>query len=477
MIFLLFPAFIRASHLMGGSISYEFVSISGSYQYYRVTLEMYRDCYNIAPGQTTPTPFDPTIELGIYYDNSGYSRYSVVTISLSSEISIQPPAGGSGCAFVPNVCIRKGIYTTVITIPKSNSGFYLFHERCCRNNLNNLITDMGQSYFAYIPPQSYRNSSPYFTGAPTPYICFTDTVDISYAASDPDGDSLRYDFVVPYQGADGVIPAPTPPSNLSLPLADVNYANSFSLSNPFGSGGLAYIDQNTGLVTIKSPNAGLYALAVEVSEYRNGVLLSRVRRDIEIIVLTCPPNFPPRFVSGTSSTYSIDAGNTLSFDIIFSDQDSIYLTHSGNIFGSPGTPPYATLPNAAGKKYVSSKFNWTTSCAQASASPYHFIVYARDNGCPYKTKINYFEVLVKPPIPPDSISGKKAVCWFEQNVEYQVWGLDTLSTVSWSVTNGIIMSNQFLMQQIPTTWLKTAVSIRLLLLTSLDALPHLPIQH
>ena len=254
---------------------------------------------------------------------------------------------------------------------------------------------MGQSYFAYIPPQSYRNSSPYFSGAPTPYICNNDTIDISYTASDDDGDSLRYEFVVPYHGGNGMVPVPTPPYYLSLPINNVTYKNaSYSMTQPFGSGGLALIDQNTGLVTIKSPTAGLFALAVEVSEFRNGVLLSKVRRDIEIIVLTCPPNDPPRFIPTSSSgtKFTIDAGDTLSFDIIFTDSDSIKVTHNGNIFGPPGTAPFAALPNVKGRYSVIAKFNWATACSQASYYPYKFSVYARDNGCPNKTKINYFEI-------------------------------------------------------------------------------------
>lgn len=404
---------------------------------------MYRDCYNIAPGQTKPTEFDPTIEVGIYYDNSGYNQYNVITISLSSETSITPPSGGSGCSFVPNVCIKKGIYTSVITLPKSNSGYYLLHERCCRNNLNNLIGDQGQSYFTYIPPQSYRNNSPYFTGAPTPYICYNDTVDISYAASDKDGDSLSYDFVVPYHGGSGSVPVPPPPYYLTLPVNDVTYASGYSLSNPFGSGGLAYIDYQTGLVTIKSPNSGLFALAVEVSEFRNGVLLSKVRRDIEIIVLACPVNNPPRFITGAGSVYRVDAGDTLKFNITYSDIDSIYITHKNStLFGPPGNPPYASLPNSAGKIYASTQFSWITSCAQASVSPYRITVYARDNGCPYKTRINNFDIYVKPPKPPDSISGKKTVCSLEENVDYQVWGLDTLATIRWQVSGGTITAGQ-----------------------------------
>jgi len=126
------------------------------------------------------------------------------------------------------------------------------------------------------------------------------------------------------------------------------------------------------------------------------------------------------------------AGDTLSFSIVYSDQDSIYITHKGNIFGPPGSSPYATLPNTSGMLYVSSQFNWATSCAQASVYPYLFSVYARDNGCPYKTKINDFEIYVKPPIPPDSISGKKLFVRLMKTSDTRFGVLIRFLTVTWS---------------------------------------------
>ena len=428
----------NATHLMGGDFSYEYKGKVGSRYQYEITIEMYRDCQQTVPS----TPFDTYIEVGIYYNNATKSQYDVVGINLGTESVIDPPSGGSNCSWKPSVCIRKGVYVKTILLPASTTGFHLTHIRCCRNNLNNILQDIGQTYYVFIPPNSYFDNSPTFSGVPTPYICAQDTVNISYAATDADGDSLSYSLVLPYAGGSDNDPIPTPAWTLGLPIPGVTYAASHNVFNPFGVGGVCTINPNTGLVKVMCPQAGLYAIAVEVSSFRNGSLVSIVRRDIELIVLNCPPNQLPQLaISGGITSYAVDEGNAISFDIPYTDSDSMYFKAKGGIFGGVSVPaPYATLSPAQGKDTVSSTFSWNTSCDHGKSTPYFFTVEVEDNGCPYKTAITIFQIFVIPFEGPDSISGPTNVCEYDDSLEYKVHGLSANSLINWTISGGSILS-------------------------------------
>lgn len=425
---------------MGGSFTYEYLGQAGNSYKYKLKIQMFRDCQN------STTPFDQTIRVGIYNNNFSKNKYDITSINLKSETTVNPPSGGSNCSFVPNVCIRKGYYEKIVYLPYSSTGYHLLHQRCCRNNLTNLAAHMGQSYYAFIPAQSYQNNSPYFSGIPTPYICANDTINISYSAIDPDGDSLVYSFVRPNAGGTVNDPAPYPSSNLSLPLTKVYYASSYSFTKPFGITGISSINHNTGLVKLMSPQAGLYAIAVEVKEYRNAVLLSSVIRDIELIILNCPKNdLPKLLIKGGVTSFTIEEGDIIGFDIKYTDKDSMYFTHEGGLFGGSSSnvsSPYATLSDVNGKDTIKTAFLWQTSCNHGRSNPYFFTVTVKDNGCPYKTTIDVFQIKVDPFTGPDSIRGAVNVCEYDSGLTYVVYGLSDNSHVNWQVSGGTIKSGQ-----------------------------------
>jgi len=227
-------------------------------------------------------------------------------------------------------------------------------------------------------------------------------------------------------GGTDINPVPTYGPYMSWPIIQGYYKVDHSVIKPFGSNGMASINPSTGLVTVMSPTSGLYALAVEVSEYRNNVLISKVRRDIQIIVLVCPPNALPKHIGGTS--FTVDAGNTLNFNITYTDNDSMFLSRSGLIFESSSghiQPPYPTLPEVQGISSITTQFNWNTTCHHGKDNPYFFTVHVQDNGCPYKTTVTNFQVRVKPFDGPEKIIGPIQVCEYDTNLTYQVIGLSS----------------------------------------------------
>jgi len=431
---------------MGGSLTYQYLglnSASGQYQYL-ITVTIYRYCEgtasnlpnNINFGAYQDNPLNPTGDKSLVQNN---------VIPLVSQQFIQPPSAGDSCNFTTTVCVEEGIYQQIISVPPNTSGYYFISDRCCRNgniiNLTNPGGD-GQAYFAYAPTPTVVNNSPTFAIAPVPFICANDTASILNQASDIDGDLLSYHFVTPFNGiANSGMPNPNPPNTYTWPIPTVGYASGFSVANPFGAGGYASIDTLTGLTSYYATTQGFYVLAVEINEYRNGVLIGVTRRDLQIIVIICPSNPAPSQASATlQTTFSMQEGQTLCFSSSFNDAngDSIFLTHTGAIFNSVLTNPAATFTDTSNLATATGQFCWTTSCSQGRSTSYQFSVNARDNGCPAKITNIVYTINVANSAKPVAITGLDTICANTANgIQYSVLSA-TGYTYNWIINNGVI---------------------------------------
>lgn len=435
----------KGTHLMGGSLTYEYLgldTLTGLYDY-RITITIYRYCE--AGSSLLPT----SINIGVYEDNPanpGGDKQLILddNVGLLTIQSITPPNANDTCTFAPNVCVEEGVYQVVLSVPSNTSGYYFISDLCCRNNniinLNN-PGGTGQAYYAYAPAPTMVNSSPTFAVAPVPFICASDTASILNQAYDIDGDLLVYNLVVPYNGiSNGGNPAPAPPPNYTWPIPLVTYAPTYSLANPFGAGGSAAIDNATGLATYFAPNQGFYVLAVEIEEWRNGVLIGITRRDLQIIVIPCPINPAPILSTGVQTSYIINEGSTLCFTNTFTDPngDSIYINHTGDIFDPILTNPTATYIDGSGAGSATGNFCWTTDCSQGRPTPYQFSLIANDNGCPAKITNVVFTITVVNTLAPTAITGPDTLCLdAATGITYTVPNV-VGSTHGWDVSNGVI---------------------------------------
>lgn len=436
-------------------MSYQYLGQNSSGNYnYKLTLDIFRDCL---AGQVG---FENEIDIGIYYINAQRSKFRTVSIKLISKKNVLPP-GYTNCSFKPDVCIEEGFYEGVIEVEPSTTGYELVFERCCRNVQNNIESgssqpNQGQTYYCKIPPTSIVNSSPVFSGIPSPYMCVNDTISFLNTAFDLDGDSLVYYFVKPWGGGDINNANAIPPPNFPK-IKQIIYKSGFNQLAPFGTTGYINIDKNNGLTTYLTKQTGNYIVAIEVAEYRNGVLLSTVRLDLQIIFINCPPNKTPTITSSKGLNYTIEAGSKLCFDVIANDLDNDYLqlTPKGNIFtGKNGWKgPIATLSAKTGKGNIVSEFCWQTSCEQASNKPYQFSVQVEDNGCPAKFSAVNFKITVTPFVSNASITGKSPVC--QNDIEkYKAINTKSNTTFEWNITNGTII-NGIYTNEVTVKWTGT----------------------
>ena len=186
-------------------------------------------------------------------------------------------------------------------------------------------------------------------------------------------------------------------------------------------------------------------IAVEIKEYRNGNLIGVTRRDLQVLVLSCPPNPSPSIdptAGTTSNQFTIEEGETLCFDFGYDDPngDSLTLIASGTVFDVNIVNPNATINQPVnGLDTVSTEFCWTTACGQAQNLPYQFQVSVMDNGCPPKTTNSVYQITVNSVAPPTSITGDPVVCQFSTET-YTTQNIPN-TTYNWTITGGNIVAN------------------------------------
>ena len=271
---------LRASHIVGGDIYYDYL---GNNQY-RFYITVYRDC------NSTGAQYDNPLPLAVYLQN-GNIPIQQVAVPLPAVVQL-PVVFNNPCVVPPNnICVQRAIYTVILTLPPTNGGYTIVYQRCCRGpNITNLVSpdDTGLTLVATIPgleTGNWQNSSPRFTNYPPLLLCNNDQLVFDHSATDPDGDQLIYSLVTPFSGATDFNPAPNPPP--PPPYFPVNWAGGFSMVNPLGPGASISIDPNTGLLIADPQMIGLFVVGVRVQEFRNGVLIGQTIRDFLFKVFNC----------------------------------------------------------------------------------------------------------------------------------------------------------------------------------------------
>ncbi len=294
-----------AAHIIGGEITYECLGYTNgdpttNSRTYQFTMRIYRDCqgqgaaFDSAPGGS----FDATVSI---WTASGASPYLNLILS-APEINFIDPNPGNPCLIVPNnVCVQEGVYTfPLVDLPIIDESYFIAYQRCCRNNtITNIINPggTGATYFMDLLPKAQEecNTGPVFDNFPPIVLCANEEFVVDHSATDAEGDQLVYELCTPYVGGGanfgpqatsyiGVAPDPDAPP----PYDAVGFlAPTYTALQPLGAASNLSIDPFTGVITGVPANVGQFVVGVCVSEYRNGVLLSQVRRDFQFNVTTC----------------------------------------------------------------------------------------------------------------------------------------------------------------------------------------------
>ena len=321
-IFTFFSINSHATHVVGGDFHIEWLSPNT----YNVKLRFYSDCWNGI------VPIPTTMDLGVYNPTthalvSSYmmSRTSIATVNLGDNCYTPPPT----------TCIEEGIFEVTVVLPDLPGGYYLQTQINARNALAMNVTGASGNgtmiWFAMIPdPAIGQNSSPDFGNYPSDaYFCAGNNKLIQYPVTDADGDSLVYSLVTPLDAnspANGnYAGSGSYPFYPELVYQANPSGGNFSLANMVGGTSPMTIDQNSGEI-IAGPSAiGFFTFAVRVEEFRNGVKIGEVRRDVQYASLPCSVGSPPAINLSDSISVYVDDEICFDIEVTSSSLDSLYL--------------------------------------------------------------------------------------------------------------------------------------------------------
>jgi gliding motility-associated-like protein len=242
----------------------------------------------------------------------------------------------------------SGTYTISVEDPNRNFGVV--------NIPNSVNVPMYVETTLVINPFLGVNNSVQLLNPPVDQGCVNRLFIHNPAAYDPDGDSLSFKLVS-CRGANGqVIPGYT------LPMSSVRFE----------------IDPVTGDLIWQNPMLqGEYNVAFIIEEWRNGVLIGTVVRDMQILVGACNNN-PPVITAPEESC--VIAGNFIAFQVSATDPDNnaVTLTASGGPFVQPQNPAVINPNPASGTPTATTSFQWSTNCSHIRRNPYDILFKARD---------------------------------------------------------------------------------------------------
>jgi len=367
-IILIFAVFfsyhLKATHLMGGEITWECIKTGPKYGQYVFQLKIYRDCQGVpvlsGSGVTNlithNLPSQPTIAM-----------YEVSVNDLSPTCNTingpnyQFSCGGTNTGFSGNGngAVEEHIYRSdtirILGTPDSN-GWHFTWDSCCRNsNITNGLANAGFTLRAVMYPFTdslgviYPNNDNCYDSSPKFYekprtilevgngydtLSLNNGFTYSHNAFDEEQDSISYEWGQPIDvGYDYL----NPNSNALV------FTPPFSFNNPIN--GIS-MNSVTGRTTYPADVQGNYVTCTKVSSFKCGQLVTEIYREIQIVLVppTCnlgdttngnigadtlcnvrPLVQPPFYYPGASNPFQWDTlvhcGDTVSFDFIASDND------------------------------------------------------------------------------------------------------------------------------------------------------------
>ncbi|MCC6599610.1 MAG: gliding motility-associated C-terminal domain-containing protein [Crocinitomicaceae bacterium] len=223
-----------------------------------------------------------------------------------------------------------------------------------------------------ISPEMGHNNSVVLLYPPNQRACIYQPWIHNPTAFDPDGDSLVYSLVpclgAPQQPLDGW----ESPESATLDPSDI-----------------LTIDSQTGEINWIVPTlAGEFNIAILIEEFRNGIFVGSVLRDMQIEVITCN-NQPPAI--NPLPDLCIEAGATKSFSVYATDPNGNLVVISA--FGGPLTQ----VENEAEWNSSTNTFSWSPECEEVRNQPYSVSFQALDNGFVPLADIETVNILVVAP--------------------------------------------------------------------------------
>ena len=267
-----------------------------------------------------------------------------------------------------------GIYQIVMQDPNRNYGI--------RNIPNSVDVIFSIKTTLIISPDIGNNSAPQLLNFPIDKAALGHIFIHNPSAYDPDGDSLSYKLTI-CTGQDG-----KPISNYVLPT--------FSDT--------LYVDPIIGDLVWNTPvDTGKYNVAINIEEWRYGVKIGNITRDMQIEVYETDNN-PP--VNPSLADFCVEAGALIEFQVTTTDADNdpVEQIMTGGPFETGSSK--ATFTNvASGLGFSTSTFRWQTTCDHIRKQPWQVSLKSEDENSDISLiDIDNFTIKVLAPAPKNLVS-------------------------------------------------------------------------
>lgn len=323
----------------------------------------------------------------------------------TSEYVYRINGGGDGVPLENNV--KLNIYEAQHSYPARATYTIGFMDRNRVANILNVnapnsieVPFYVQTTFTFLSTQFQgRNSSARLLQPPVDVACVGQPFIHNPNAYDIDGDSLAYRLGIPAMSADMNVPLYQFPDEIAP-----STSNNITLDPITGD----FVWDNPKLI-------GQYNIAIIIDEYRNGVLINSIVRDMQIRVQNCIKdnviNRPPTIAAPRE--ICVIAGERIDLEIPITDPNLLSLAQvsaTGGPFSlstSPATfatanTDYAAVPTTA-------SFTWQTTCEHVSRFGYQVVFKAQDLFCdePSLTTLHTLQIKVVAP-PPENLVSESA---------------------------------------------------------------------
>jgi len=357
----------EACHCAGGELTYTWVRDST----YEFTFKFYKDCNDCT--STAPTTFSMC-----YYNDCTPGTNPTVPmarVSPSATYIVQPcPGFLSKCLNISNPIddYEEWIYRAQVTLPSRCSVWHFYTQLSARNASANIQTAGSLFIEAQLNNQiAQGNSSPTFTVKPVPYVCVNLPYTYNNGASDPNNDSLSYELIMPRNSGS----ACANPHNASTPAFRAVPGGygfpAFNLTNdPFATNQTFSLNSSTGQMSFTPSYTGKNIITVKVSEWRGGVFIGSVLRDIQVVIKPCTSTQPTLAIDPSRGTgfrlisgrYEGCATQTLILcaQITSTDTNALLTVASNNTLVAPGSVMNYT---GLGTDTVLACLTWTPAAA------------------------------------------------------------------------------------------------------------------
>jgi hypothetical protein len=370
----------RSNNIMASDVSWRCVGQDS----FLIKVVVYRDCNGDA---LLP------VDLNIRCLNTG-SLISVIKLQPVTPVDVTPACNVSCTRCSDATCsFPYGInkYTMQVIINLSNSGaccrIKLSWQQCCRN-ISITTGAAGKNFYTEAIMNRCQNpcdNSPTLYQIPIGILCIgteyqfhIDPQDIDIDGSGNLIDSFSFKFAPPLQASGDSIGYSGLYSS-TKPL----YFDGFPANNSEFPKGFHIVKENScAILQFKPMKAEISVFSIIISEYRKGLLIGEIRRELQYIVIQCPTNHQP--VINTQNNIrakEVTDGDQVVFNFSTNDSDiNDTLTISWNN-AIPGA--YWTHNNGEAKHPVGT-LTWTPQLVHASNMPYNFTVTVRDDAHPVR---------------------------------------------------------------------------------------------